>query len=276
MTAADPAPAREDWTPALAGPAHHVVLSPHLDDAVVSLGGMLARLVAHDVRPTVLTAFAGHPEPPYPEAARALHRAWRLTGDPLGPRLKEDAAALALLGARPLRGALVDAIYRRAADGAALYGATASFFGPLRGEDEPLVAEIVALVRSHFEASGTRLYASLGIGGHVDHVLVSRAGLELAAGGFDVWFYAELPYAADPRATHGRLAELPPMHAGAVGFGPAELARKQAAILRYESQIRTLFSDDALLRAAVEAQAAESRPPGGAPYGERLHRLAGG
>jgi LmbE family N-acetylglucosaminyl deacetylase len=76
-----------------------VVLSPHLDDAVLGCGNVLA---AHPGA-TVITVFAGAPER-YPEPMT-----WwdRLSGfatgdDPLAARRAEDAGALGELGATPV------------------------------------------------------------------------------------------------------------------------------------------------------------------------------
>src|SRR4051794_35229184 len=83
-----------------------VVVSPHLDDAVLSCWHVL-----QDGEATVVTVFAGVPEPGT--------RGWwdRLTGSDdsaarMRERLREDDAALGLGGATPLRLDLLDEQYR--------------------------------------------------------------------------------------------------------------------------------------------------------------------
>lgn len=76
-----------------------LVISPHLDDAVLSCGNLLAS------RPgsTVLTVFAGAPhhaaEPVTPWDAAC---GFRNAHEAIGARRAEDRAALSLLGAQPL------------------------------------------------------------------------------------------------------------------------------------------------------------------------------
>src|SRR5438067_8967552 len=69
-----------------------VVVSPHLDDAVLSLGGTIAREIARGRRVAVMSCFtAGPPLDTIPEARRVF-------GD-YSIRRGEDERALAVLGA---------------------------------------------------------------------------------------------------------------------------------------------------------------------------------
>ena len=52
----------------------HVYLSPHLDDAVLSCGGMIHRQAQAGERVVVVTVCAGDPPPgPLSDFARSLH-----------------------------------------------------------------------------------------------------------------------------------------------------------------------------------------------------------
>src|ERR1700716_1193952 len=77
-----------------------LVLSPHLDDAVLGCGHLLA---AHP-GPTVLTVFAGAPDA-YPEPMTSWDRlaGFSRGDDPLVARRREDAGALDELGSKPPR-----------------------------------------------------------------------------------------------------------------------------------------------------------------------------
>lgn len=144
------------------------ILSPHLDDAVLSCWHVLES--RGDV--AVVTVFTGSPPPGTPAPA------WdRLTGadDPvtrMAERRGEDRDALALAGRRGEGLGLLDAQYR-----------------PV----EPEVGDVVAAVRAALRP-GTVIHAPAGLGGHPDHVLVRDSALELARGGWPLALYADLPH----------------------------------------------------------------------------------
>jgi hypothetical protein len=161
---------------------------------------------------------------------------------------------------------LSDAIYR-----GALYQSDEQLFGAVAPEESALPGQIATELRDPAdERATTRFYAPLAIGNHVDHQLCFAAGLLLAAGGWDVWFYEDLPYALPSGAVSSRLeviaatweAVAPPTllagHLEPAARVPiaAVWDRKLRAILSYASQVRTVFrqiapNDD--VPAAVEA-----------------------
>lgn len=145
-----------------------VVLSPHLDDAVLSCW----RLLTQPSEVTVINVFAGIPSLSAP--------AWwdRYTGatdsaERVRERLEEDRRALALAGRTPLNLDLLDEQYR---DGEQ----------PL----DPPTRQIAAAI-----ASGDQIYAPAAFAGHPDHLLARAAALELRAEGHSVSLYADLPHA---------------------------------------------------------------------------------
>lgn len=145
------------------------VLSPHLDDAVLSCWHLLAQ--PDEV--IVVNVFAGVP-------ASTGGLAWwdELTGasdsaQRLRERIEEDLEALAVAGRKPLNLGFLDQQYRAAEQ-------------PLA----PLTAKIETLL-----GHGVHVYAPAALGGHADHVLVRAAGLALRDRGFLVSLYADLPHA---------------------------------------------------------------------------------
>ena len=195
-----------------------LVLSPHLDDAVFSTGGLLQRLAAAggpvvDVV-TVFTRPAAGPR------TLAVRRALRADGDPdpetwYAARRAEDRSVVSSVGARAEHLDLVDAPYRQRRSGAAraagrlLPELSAVYptyrFDAARGRrsraDRPLEAHLRRNLLSRLTSptSGVDLLlAPLGVGSHVDHVIVRRAALEVAATtGIPVVLYADYPYVLD-------------------------------------------------------------------------------
>ncbi|MEP7119735.1 MAG: PIG-L family deacetylase [Byssovorax sp.] len=232
----------------------HVVLSPHLDDAALSVGGLIARRTAAGESILVVTIAAGSPPAhailsPF---AASFHRAWGLDAtDAVAHRRREDEAALAILGAGGMRLEWLDAVYRRPE----LYDTEAALFGEPAADDR-LQIELSAALAPILAASPRALVlAPLAVGGHVDHRIVHRAAVEIAAQGREVAFYEDLPYATMPDAVAQRRAALG-FDTGPVTFDiTGALDRKIAAILAYSSQIGSLFGDGEQARSAITAYA---------------------
>lgn len=254
----------------LSAPYGHVVLSPHLDDAALSCGGMIAALAASGQPVLVVNICSGSPAPDaaFSPFAQATHARWGLPpGAAVRLRLAEDETALETLGADSYQLDLLDAIYRLPvayADDATLFGAVA--------QGDPLGPALHARLGALAERYPAAIYyGPLGVGRHVDHQATYAVVSALARNGASVAFYEDFPYVAKAGALAERLAEL----GGAEAFVPlvtaidGTLARKVGAIEAYASQLSSLFADRAALAREVAAYAEGLRPDGGS-YGERL------
>ncbi len=146
-----------------------VVLSPHLDDAVLSAWSVLRG--PGEVQ--VVNVCTGLP-------TDGLLSPWdRLTGatdsrSRMFKRLREDEVALARAGQKATSLGFPESLYRH---------------GPL--DPEALRGALAGVVDGV-----AHVWAPAGIGGHDDHVQIRDAALELArGGGLPVTLYADLPYA---------------------------------------------------------------------------------
>jgi LmbE family N-acetylglucosaminyl deacetylase len=92
-----------------------IYLSPHLDDVVLSVGGLVWEQTLADETVEIWTVFAGDPPPPpYTPFAQELHERWGTSGENAAAvRRAEDAAACQVLAAGVRHAALPDCIYRR-------------------------------------------------------------------------------------------------------------------------------------------------------------------
>ncbi len=239
-----------------------IFLSAHLDDAVLSCGGLIA---SRAEATAVWTIFAG--DPPAGELtpfARELHERWQTGPAAVAARRAEDVAACARLGAVYRHFSYPDCIYRRLPDGRPVIADREDLFRP--AAEPGLTAELAGLFQTQIPA-GTRVACPLTYGGHVDHRIV-RAAAEQAH--CELWYYPDYPYAAQPEAGGGETgrALLPP-DSRAVRFDlPAEAtATWEQAAAAYVSQISTFWADEAALRAALREYARQ----GG---GSTLYRVA--
>lgn len=233
-----------------------LVLSPHLDDAALSVGGVIASLVAARTRVVVGVLFDGRPHGELSSAARAFHDQCGHGDDAMTHRAVEDRAALRVLGAERLAASLPEALYRTAG-GQVLYPSRDAIFGPVSQEDcaDGQVAEVL---RRWVDSTGcATVLAPAGVGGHVDHVLVSAAARELSV---QVALYEDLPYPM--------LGAFRPPHLGKPSHHKVSRrswTTKLDAVGHYRSQLPILFHDTRTWRETLTEYCADS-----GEVGERL------
>jgi len=218
-----------------------IFLSPHLDDAALSCGGGIVRLVGAGARVKVVTVFTADqlPDAPLSALARRSHASWGIGDRPFEVRRAEDDAALRLLGAESERLGLLDAIYRRSPSGDALYADP--LWLPAADDAERFLPRLVAALNDSAVATPqARVFCPAGTGGHVDHVL-TRWAIEQVADREAIVYYDEYPYAARPgvSASGADGPDAWPSHDLRLTAG--ELETRIAAIACYASQLRGLF-----------------------------------
>jgi len=224
-----------------------VVLSPHLDDAVLSCGGRIAHVVAAGARVRVVTVFTrDEPEEPPSELARDLRRWWKLpAGEVMRRRRAEDEAACHQLGAEPIHLDLPEAPYRLDDDGRARYADLRALFGEVHPGDAALVT-LLAEKLAAGEWADDEMIGPLGVGNHVDHQIVRRA-LERARPGARL--YEEFPYTEWKWFAVRRALVRPAFWEGStLALDEREIDARLAAIEAYASQVPSLFRNAGRLR----------------------------
>ena len=146
-----------------------LAISPHLDDAVFSAGGLLARLASDGWRVFVATVFtASVPNPEGFALACQLDKGLAADLDYMALRRAEDAAACAIIGAEPRWLPFCEAPHRG-------YETAAALFAGLHASDE-IVAQIAPAISDLLaRTQPARLFAPQAVGAHVDHVAVVDA-----------------------------------------------------------------------------------------------------
>lgn len=231
-----------------------IYLSPHLDDAVFSCGGLIARQIAEGGAVTIVTIFAGDPpEGPLSDFALELHERWGHPDDPIAMRRAEDLEACASLGAAALHMSVPDAIYRTSEDGQPLYPDLQAVFGEVDPADQPLIAGLHAAF-GEIASETSHVYVPRAIGGHVDHRLVRAAarGLERR-----LWYYPDFPYAARGQEPPEGL-DRPRGVENVIPLDGEEVEAWVDAAGSYVSQKSTFWEDDLALRAEIQAYLADN------------------
>ncbi|MEO8274688.1 MAG: PIG-L family deacetylase [Thermoanaerobaculia bacterium] len=245
-------------------------LSPHLDDAVLSCGGQIARAARATATVDILTIFAGdEPDPANPSASPLVDQVFALWGLPAGEvmstRRREDAAACRLLQARCEQWKLQEAIHRRdPATGEALYTSLKALFGDVSPQEEPLIAGLARRLADLAPDDSTRVFAPLGIGGHVDHRIVRQAAER--AFGSRLCYYEEFPYIVWKLFARRRAGvSKRQFEALRQALSAEDVAARIAAIACYASQVPSLFSTRKNLARQVHKHVRRAR-------GERVWR----
>lgn len=222
-----------------------LALSPHLDDAVFSAGGTLARLAREGWRVVVATVFtATVPDPRGFALACQLDKGLDAAVDYMALRRDEDAGACARIGAEPLWLPFAEAPHRG-------YGDAAALFAGLHADDG-IVEAIVPVLRDLLrDLAPTLVLAPQAIGAHVDHVAVVEA---LAGTASDIWWWTDHPYAARPAPRASPFADaMDTLPSQDEPFAAVDLAAKGDAAAAYRSQLGFQFGGVEAARAAIAA-----------------------
>jgi LmbE family N-acetylglucosaminyl deacetylase len=221
-----------------------IYLSPHLDDAVLSCGGMIWEQVKSGLVVEIWTICAGFPPAtPLSPVAQALHDRWQTPAslrEGVSSRRAEDVLACRRLGAAPLHFDIPDCVYRRLPSGEPVVVEDQGMFAPIHLGETYLVEEIYRQIKSELP-SQTCLVSPMTVGGHMDHRIVRAAAERL---GQRLLYYADYPYAAAV-GSFSREYSLPVSLAG--------LQAWQDGIAAYRSQISTFWAGRPGLDAQVQA-----------------------
>jgi LmbE family N-acetylglucosaminyl deacetylase len=219
-----------------------IFVSPHLDDAVLSCGGGIARLVRARIPVTVVTVFTADQPPgqPLSRLARRAHASWGVGDQPFSARRAEDFAGLTLLGTDSQHLGLHDAIYRRSLTGDALY--TDPLTPPAAEDLERFLPVLADALRAPLSAASreTRVFCPAGTGGHVDHRLVRHA-VELIIDADAIVYYEECPYSTRPGVSSEAGDDAAGWPLSLLPLTAEETEVRIAAGRLYESQLRGLF-----------------------------------
>jgi LmbE family N-acetylglucosaminyl deacetylase len=227
-----------------------IYISPHFDDAVLSCGGLIWEQTHTGIPVEIWTICAGTPPSgPLSPFSQALHDNWK-TGSPeetVSLRRIEDQNACRRVGALAVHFPVPDCIYRRSKTGSLLY--EQGVFGGLNPRDEAVVDEVLTLLTSRINQYDV-LVCPLGIGSHVDHLIVRTALERLNR---PLWYYADIPYFfrhpdSLPRATGG--LSVKNFYVSQEG-----LQAWQESIAAHKSQISVLFDDEADMRQKIRQYA---------------------
>ena len=219
-----------------------IYLSPHLDDASFSCGGLIWDQVQAGINVEVWTIFAGYPPPgEFSLYAQVHHKVWGLTAEEvIDSRRSEDSAAMNILQVKFRYFDFPDAIYRKnPKTGEPMYTSREELFGGVHLGDHALLRRLTTLLVDSLHED-CLLISPLTVGNHVDHQLVRMVAEMLP---IQPLFYPEFPYTQEFSAAIPRLVPVG-YERGSVVVSAQGLAAWQASAAAYISQISTFWASE--------------------------------
>lgn len=213
------------------------MISPHLDDAVLSLGATIAGAVRDGADVRVLTVFAGDPKAEIGASAHDRACGFATAGEAARRRRIEDRDALAVLGATPVWLPFPDRDERGAGDDPAIVQAVAR---EAAAADTVLVPGYPLTHEAHRRLTGILLrYGALaGVRAalYVEQPYAAWRSLSRSSGPLRSWWQSLRP---DTPPSLAGLVATPPIWIRA-GGEVGDWAKKRRALARYVSQLPRL------------------------------------
>jgi LmbE family N-acetylglucosaminyl deacetylase len=211
-----------------------IYLSPHLDDAVLSAGGLIYDQTRSGIPVEIWTFMCGVPDAAeFSPFAQLLHAQWGFSSaeETVRARRAEDREAARIVGATVEHFDFLDCIYRRDADGNWPYHQISLPPQPLDFDLPRRIADVISPRLTREDV----LVCQLSVGSHVDHVLVRHAAELLKR---PLIYDIDIPYLLY------KPEELAPKSAGmrekVHAVTEAGLTSWQEAVLAYKSQLPVL------------------------------------
>jgi len=167
-----------------------IYISPHLDDAILSAGGLIYEQTKAGTPVKIWTIMCGFPQGTELSIfAQTMHYLWGTSSaqETVRVRRAEDAKAAEIVGAKTVHFDFLDCLYRRGRDGEWLYS---DVFVPPHEHDADIPSQIAETV-NHRVMQDDVLVCPLALGSHVDHILVRQA-MEMLH--HPLLYYADIPY----------------------------------------------------------------------------------
>ncbi|HAL15583.1 MAG TPA: hypothetical protein DCP32_02165 [Anaerolineaceae bacterium] len=227
-----------------------IFLSPHLDDAALSCGGLIAERTRKGDPVEIWTICAGDPPPgPLPAFAQSLHKRWGTRRAAAATRRLEDQQSCQRLGAVARHFAIPDCIYRRIPlTGNPLISTNEDLFQPFPDSQRSLVDSLRDQLANALPLKA-QIVCPLALGNHIDHQLVRRVAEQLDR---PLLYYADYPYTV--QASNDLAQSIhPDWQTFTQAISPSGLRAWQAAVAAHSSQISTFWDSVSEMEVAIQS-----------------------
>lgn len=223
-----------------------VFLSPHLDDAVLSCGDLMEHLKKNNKEIQVVSFFTqARANILSPFIRLFLSRCDSDNAEALfAQRRQEDTNALHLFHAKLIHYNYLDAGWRTNSKGFYYPTVEDVFSGTIHPDEKLLSLKItkrLLFLQKQARFKKTMFFAPLGIGNHVDHVIIHKASQSLQS---PMLYWEDVPYNMSPGIKGDFLFRYPHYQLVLPYYIRSHL--KMHAIKKYKTQLKGLFSDSSV------------------------------
>lgn len=222
----------------------YAVISPHLDDGVLSCGDYIKKLIDDGNSVTLITVFTGYP-PSFDlsEAGKEYHANCFLSNNSMEFRKKEDIQACRLLGCDYIHLDYYECLYRKDPEGNNIYPCLNNIYHLDEKSDESsiqkLIKEFLGIIHQ-FDC----ILAPLGLGEHADHLLLNKVMQSIdALNNNKILYYQDIPYICYMNEINKKIT-ISGMKPVIVEISESEWQLKVQAILCYRSQLHVLWRNE--------------------------------
>jgi LmbE family N-acetylglucosaminyl deacetylase len=227
-------------------------ISPHFDDAALSVGSLMITLVKSGLSVTVINIFTQAYHGGQTLSAKKYLKLVKYNSPQklIKDRRNEDYQALTSIGVKVINLNYTDALWRIFIPKNNIVKLLSRIIpelhyvypvyrfqietGKISNRDLPLIQSIATDLRKVIlKNPQTAIFCPIGLGGHVDHCIVRQA-TEVAT---RPYFWLDQPYAY--RMSHGNTDTLAHLKANPI---PVNLTAKNQLLKYYQTQISALFS----------------------------------
>lgn len=226
----------------------YIFISPHLDDAVLSCGELIYKLVNNkNAKCKILTIFTGSIKSHKISCAiQQFHLNCQRGRDLMLFRKQEDAEATKILNCTYEHLEFPECIYRTNEEGAYIYPKLDQIYKYNPAQEKYYEEKIEnILFKKLKDKINTEIYAPLSIGNHVDHVITNKIMYQLSKKipGI-IYYYEDVPYIFKVTdKTEEMKTKTKQLKMKIIKISDSEWQRKILAVLLYKSQMHVMWKN---------------------------------
>ncbi|WML35844.1 PIG-L family deacetylase [Clostridium sp. OS1-26] len=232
----------------------YLFLSPHLDDVILSCGMYIHKLIQNNSKVIIATVFSGSIEPQYlSPLAKWFHSTCKLGNNAMMVRRLEDKNASKFVKADSIHLNLHECLYRRNANGSPRYLRESNIYNANLNKEKDTINKVNLVLKDKFKLNNfERIYIPLGIGRHIDHLILRKA-VETLCTQVDknikkINYYEDIPYACSNRDVNWKTELTKGLNYYSYNINEEEFNIYIKAISLYKSQIHMLWSNNIEMR----------------------------
>lgn len=221
----------------------YLVLSPHLDDGVLSCGEFVRSKIDEGNDVTIVTVFSGYPEKTeLSDAAKKYHSDCFLSDDAMEYRKEEDIKACKILGCKYKHLDFYECLYRKNGNGDYIYPDIEDIYH-LEDDDNVYIEKFSPVILDIIK-DYDYILAPLGMGNHADHLLLNEIMKNIArTTKYKIMFYEEVPYICSIYDS-GKKVDVSGMKPVVFEIKEKSWLLKLQAVLSYRSQLHILWENE--------------------------------